>query len=65
MVGESFLELIQNMTLITGMEITMYHLTIGFMLFIVIGLTTGLTMVKFCAFGKTMSSFCCRFTDFS
>jgi NitT/TauT family transport system permease protein len=57
MVGESFLELIQNMTLITGIEITMYRLTIGFMLFIVIGLTTGLTMVKFRTFGKTMGSF--------
>jgi sulfonate transport system permease protein len=57
MVAESFVELIQNMTLITGIGITMYRLAIGFIVSIVIGLVIGLVMAKFHGFGKTMGSF--------
>src|SRR5919112_235910 len=57
MVGESFVELIQNMTLITSIGMTMYRLAIGFVISIAIGLGVGLAMVKFAGFGKTMSSF--------
>jgi NitT/TauT family transport system permease protein len=56
-VGGSFFELLENMTLITGIEMTMYRLAIGFMISILIGLTIGLAMVKFTGFGKTMGSF--------
>ena len=57
MVGESFVELIQNMTLITSIGMTMYRLAIGFAVSIAIGLGVGLAMVKFPGFGKTMGSF--------
>ena len=57
MVGESFVELIQNMTLITSIGMTMYRLAIGFAISIAIGLGVGLAMVKFAGFGKTMGSF--------
>ena len=57
MVGESFVELIQNMTLITSIGMTMYRLAIGFAISIAIGLAVGLAMVKFEGFGKTMGSF--------
>jgi NitT/TauT family transport system permease protein len=57
MVAESFVELTQNMTLITGIGITMYRLAIGFIISIGIGLAIGLVMVKFSGFGKTMGSF--------
>ncbi len=56
-VGGSFLELLENLTLITGIEMTMYRLAVGFMISILIGLTIGLAMVKFTGFGKTMGSF--------
>jgi NitT/TauT family transport system permease protein len=57
MVGDSFVELIQNMTLITSIGMTMYRLAIGFAVSITIGLGVGLAMVKFAGFGKTMGSF--------
>jgi NitT/TauT family transport system permease protein len=57
MVGGSFIELIQNMTLITSIGMTMYRLAIGFAISIAIGLGVGLAMVKFAGFGKTMGSF--------
>jgi NitT/TauT family transport system permease protein len=57
MVAESFAELIQNMTLMIGIGITMYRLAIGFAISIIIGLVIGLVMVKFPGFGKTMGSF--------
>jgi NitT/TauT family transport system permease protein len=56
MVGESFVELVQNMTLITSIGMTMYRLAIGFAVSIAIGLGVGLVMVKFAGFGKTMGS---------
>jgi len=57
MVTGSFIELIQNMTLLTSIGITMYRLLIGFITSIIIGLMVGLLMVKFSGFGKTMGSF--------
>ena len=57
MVSGSFEELIQDMTLIDGIAVTMYRLIIGFSISIIIGIGIGLTMVKFSGFGKTMSSF--------
>ncbi|MGC2598484.1 MAG: ABC transporter permease [Nitrososphaeraceae archaeon] len=57
MVSATFEELIQNMTLIYGIAVTMYRLVIGFSISIIIGIGIGLAMVKFSGFGKTMSSF--------
>lgn len=57
MVAESFVQLIQNITLITSIGMTMWRLTIGFAISITIGVGIGLAMVKFTGFGKTMSSF--------
>lgn len=57
MVAESFVELIQNITLITSIGMTMWRLAIGFAISITIGVGIGLAMVKFTGFGKTMSSF--------
>ena len=57
MVSGTFEELIQDMTLIDGIAVTMYRLIIGFSISIIIGIGIGLAMVKFSGFGKTMSSF--------
>jgi sulfonate transport system permease protein len=57
MVAGSFIDLIENMTLVTSIAVTMYRLIIGFTLSIIIGVSIGLAMVKFPGFGKTMSSF--------
>jgi NitT/TauT family transport system permease protein len=57
MVGQSFLELAQSMTLFTSIAMTIYRLAIGFSISIVIGIAVGLVMVKFSGFGKTMASF--------
>jgi len=55
MVAESFVQLIQNNTLITSIGMTMWRLAIGFAISITIGVGIGLAMVKFTVFGKTMS----------
>jgi len=57
MVAESFVQLIQNITLITSIGMTMWRLAIGFAISITIGVGIGLAMVKFTGLGKTMSSF--------
>lgn len=57
MVAESFVQLIQNITLIISIGMTMWRLAIGFAISITIGVGIGLAMVKFTGFGKTMSSF--------
>lgn len=57
MVLESFVELIQNNTLLVSIGMTLYRLLIGFAASIAIGVGIGLAMVKFTGFGKTMSSF--------
>src|SRR5215217_7300602 len=57
MVAESFAGLLQDFTLVTSIEMTMYRLGIGFTISITIGIAIGLAMVKFNGFGKTMSSF--------
>jgi NitT/TauT family transport system permease protein len=57
MVAESFASLLQNLTLIASIGMTIYRLIIGFAISIAIGITIGLAMVKFPSFGKTMSSF--------
>lgn len=57
MVAQSFVHLIHDMTLITGIIITMYRLAIGFLISILVGMSVGLLMVKIPGFGKTMSSF--------
>ncbi|MFZ0325906.1 MAG: ABC transporter permease [Nitrososphaeraceae archaeon] len=57
MVSGSFEELIQDMTLISSIAVTMYRLSIGFSISIIFGIGIGLAMVKFSGFGKTMSSF--------
>jgi len=57
MVAESFASLLQNLTLIASIGMTIYRLVIGFAISIAIGITIGLAMVKFPSFGKTMSSF--------
>ena len=57
LVLESFVELIQNNTLLVSIGMTLYRLMIGFAASIAIGVGIGLVMVKFTGFGKTMSSF--------
>ena len=57
MVGQSFIQLFENFTLISAIEMTFYRLVIGFSISIIIGLAMGLVMTKFPMFGKTMSSF--------
>ena len=57
MVAESFASLLQNLTLIISIAMTMYRLAVGFATSIIIGVTIGLAMVKFPGFGKTMNSF--------
>jgi NitT/TauT family transport system permease protein len=57
MVAGSFVDLVENLTLIVSIAVTMYRLVIGFSLSIIIGVSVGLAMVKFPGFGKTMSSF--------
>jgi NitT/TauT family transport system permease protein len=57
MVGQSFIQLFENFTLISAIEMTFYRLVIGFSISIIIGLAMGLVMTKFPGFGKTMSSF--------
>lgn len=56
-VAESFGDLFRDFTIFTSIGMTMYRLVIGFGISIAIGVTTGLVMVKFPGFGKTMSSF--------
>jgi NitT/TauT family transport system permease protein len=50
-------ELIADSSLVVGVWVTMWRLVAGFLISIGIGGTVGLAMVKFPAFGKTMSSF--------
>jgi NitT/TauT family transport system permease protein len=57
MVAGAFIDLLENLTLIISIAVTMYRLVIGFTLSIIIGVSVGLAMVKFPGFGKTMSSF--------
>jgi len=57
MVAESFYDLIRDNTLLISIGMTLYRLLIGFAASVAIGVTVGLAMVKFNAFGKTMSSF--------
>lgn len=57
LVLESFIELIQDNTLLVSIGVTLYRLLIGFAVSIAIGIGIGLAMVKFTGFGKTMSSF--------
>ena len=57
MVAESFTDLVSENTLIEGIAITLWRLFIGFVISVVIGGCTGLVMVRFKQFGKTMSSF--------
>jgi NitT/TauT family transport system permease protein len=57
MVAESFASLLQDLTLVTSIGMTMYRLVIGFTISIASGVAVGLAMVKFPGFGKTMSSF--------
>jgi NitT/TauT family transport system permease protein len=57
MVADSFANLLQNLTLIISIGMTMYRLVIGFAISIIIGLAIGLAMVRFQGFGKTMGSF--------
>ncbi|MDR4491168.1 MAG: ABC transporter permease [Candidatus Nitrosocosmicus sp.] len=57
LVLESFVEMIQDNTLLVSIGITLYRLLIGFAASIAIGVGIGLAMVKFTGFGKTMSSF--------
>jgi NitT/TauT family transport system permease protein len=57
LVLESFIELIQDNTLLVSIGMTLYRLLIGFTVSIAIGIGIGLAMVKFTGFGKTMSSF--------
>ncbi|HYY71452.1 MAG TPA: ABC transporter permease, partial [Nitrososphaeraceae archaeon] len=56
-VGQTIVELISDFTLIEGTALTLWRLFLGFMISITLGMSIGLTMIKFPQFGKTMSSF--------
>ncbi len=56
-VGQTILELTSDFTLIEGTALTLWRLFLGFMISITLGMSIGLTMIKFPQFGKTMSSF--------
>ena len=56
-VGQTIVELILDFTLIEGTALTLWRLFLGFMISITLGMSIGLTMIKFPQFGKTMSSF--------
>lgn len=56
-VGQTIIELISDFTLIEGTALTLWRLFLGFMISITLGMSIGLTMIKFPQFGKTMSSF--------
>jgi NitT/TauT family transport system permease protein len=53
----SIANLISDLSLPTGIGVTMLRLAAGFVISIGIGVGVGLAMVKFRGFGKTMSSF--------
>ena len=56
-VGQTIIELLVDFTLVKGTAFTLWRLFLGFVLSLVLGLITGLLMIKFQQFGKTMSSF--------
>lgn len=56
-VGQTIIELLFDFTLVKGTSFTLWRLFLGFILSLAIGLITGLLMIKFQQFGKTMSSF--------
>lgn len=56
-VGQTITELLLDFTLIKGTAFTLWRLFLGFILSLTLGLITGLLMIKFQQFGKTMSSF--------
>jgi NitT/TauT family transport system permease protein len=56
-VGQTIIELVLDFTLIEGTVLTLWRLFLGFMISITLGMSIGLTMIKFPQFGKTMSSF--------
>lgn len=56
-VGQTIIELVSDFTLIEGTALTLWRLFLGFMISITLGMSVGLTMIKFPQFGKTMSSF--------
>lgn len=57
MVAQSFADLLFNGSLVMSIGMTMWRLVAGFSISIVLGVGTGLLMVRFRDFGKTMSSF--------
>ena len=56
-VGQTIIELLFDFTLVKGTAFTLWRLFLGFILSLSLGLITGLLMIKFQQFGKTMSSF--------
>ena len=57
MVAQSFADLLFNGSLVVSIGMTMWRLVAGFSISIILGVGTGLLMVRFRDFGKTMSSF--------
>ena len=57
MVAQSFADLLFNGSLVVSIGMTMWRLVAGFTISIILGVGTGLLMVRFRDFGKTMSSF--------
>jgi len=64
MVGQSFVDLVQENILIESIIISLSRLFIGLVISVVIGGCVGLVMVRFKQFGKTMSSFALGFQSF-
>jgi len=57
MVAQSFADLLFDGSLVMSIGMTMWRLVAGFSISIILGVGTGLLMVRFRDFGKTMSSF--------
>jgi NitT/TauT family transport system permease protein len=56
-VAQSFTDLLFNGSLVMSIGMTLWRLVAGFSISIILGVGTGLLMVRFRDFGKTMSSF--------
>lgn len=57
MVAQSFADLLFDGSLVMSIGMTMWRLVAGFSISIILGVGTGLLMVRFRDFGKTMGSF--------
>jgi len=63
-VATTALGLVEDLSLISGIGMTLLRLLVGFSISMAVGTAVGLVMVRFKGFGKTMSSFAVGFQTF-